>query len=513
MEFTLLATFTIHHLIVGMCLILFLMTLTKVLDISAELSSWLWAVAFVLSTITPFFTISEELPITQLSSTVANVDHNNVKTAEEAAISGNRALRSETFTQWHIPSVWIAQMSYVLYLFAFIWLVGSLWRSIQVMRAAVATHQLITQARPIKNPTLSSISETILLSNTARSPMVVGLFHPVIIIPSHLSKRLSNKQILPLLLHEAAHIQRYDLWFGLFQEVLAIVFWWSPVMRVINRKVHIYRELACDLRAVHKLSNKKDYAQSLLDSTKLMLTYRQNILGMSLFSKKKDLTYRINQVLNIKQKRPPNVFMISLCCGIFSTAAVASIHQYAPEINVKEINRDANHFSKLTRSKSELLIKAIYDNDTRALTAMLKNGLDINTPIIGGGTALIMAVKQNNQTMVRTLIDLGADVNQSARGDGNPLIAAAINGNLALAKTLLDEGADVDTVVIGDETPLIRASWSGRFDVVKLLIDRGANVNLGVEVSESWGKEYRSPLSKAQNNEIRQYLLDNGAVL
>ena len=198
---------------------------------------------------------------------------------------------------------------------------------------------------------------------------------------------------------------------------------------------------------------------------------------------------------------------------MLSTAAIAGIHQYAPDINVEEIHRNANHFSKLTQTKSKLIIKAISENDTTALAAMLRNGLDINTPIIGDGTALIMAVKRNDETMVRSLIDLGADVNQSARGDGNPLIAAAINGNVLLANILLDEGAYVDAVVIGDETPLVRASWSGNLDIVKLLVGRGADVNLGVEVSESWGKEYRSPLSKAQNNEIKQYLVDNGASL
>jgi ankyrin repeat protein len=85
---------------------------------------------------------------------------------------------------------------------------------------------------------------------------------------------------------------------------------------------------------------------------------------------------------------------------------------------------------------------------------MIDQGVDINTPLISDGTALIIAVKNNDHDLVSALIGLGADVNQSALGDGNPLIAAAVTNHLTIAEYLLDKGADIDAIVKDGETTL-----------------------------------------------------------
>ena len=48
------------------------------------------------------------------------------------------------------------------------------------------------------------------------------------------------------------------------------------------------------------MKNSKQYAQSLIDCAKLMVIEQRSILAMGLFSKKKELNYRVGAVLTNK---------------------------------------------------------------------------------------------------------------------------------------------------------------------------------------------------------------------
>jgi len=313
-------------------------------------------------------------------------------------------------------------------------------------------------------------------------------------------------------LHELAHIQRNDIWFSHFQEFIAIVFWWSPVIRLLNNKIHIDRELACDLRAVKQLNNNKQYAQSLIDCAKLMITQHRSVLAMGLFSQKKELNNRVNTVLKSKAIKTPSVLAIITTCIGLSVLTVKTSQAFVPQISINDTRQNAQHYSLLPSAQGEQLIAAVMKNDIATIEQLQNQGVDINTPAIGDGTALIIAVKENNRQMVQALIDLGANVDQSSRGDGNPLITAAMTNNIELAQLLIDNGANINAIVKHDETPLINASRRGYFEMTQLLVSQGADVNLSVKTGLSDGLKIRSPLNMSRNSEITSYLIEHGAI-
>jgi hypothetical protein len=284
------------------------------------------------------------------------------------------------------------------------------------------------------------------------------------------------------------------------------------VIRLLNNKIHIDRELACDLRAVKQLNNNKQYAQSLIDCAKLMITQQRSVLAMGLFSQKKELNNRVTTVLKSKKMKTPNmVTIIGVCLGL-SVLTINVSQAFVPKISISDTRQNAQHYSLLPASQGEQLIAAVMKNDIATIEQMQNEGVDINTPAIGDGTALIIAVKKDNRQMVQALIDLGANVNQSSNGDGNPLINAAMTNNLVLAQLLIDNGAEVNAIVRRDETPLINATRRGHFAMTKLLVSQGADVNLSVTTPRSDGSKRRSPLNMSRNSEITNYLIANGAV-
>lgn len=232
---------------------------------------------------------------------------------------------------------------------------------------------------------------------------------------------------------------------------------------------------------------------------------------MGLFSKKKELNYRVGAVLKNSQLKKPSVTIVTVLCGLLTITTIQATQLLSPKISIKHTQTDARQYSLLPQYESQILLAAVTNNDINTIKSLQNNGVDINVPIIGDGTILMIAVKQNDPELVQTLISMGADVDQPSSGDGNPLIVAAMNNHIEIAKLLLDNGADVNQVVARDETALINAAFYGFYEMSDLLIARGADVNLAVRTGASDGFELRTPLNRARNNRIKDLLIANGA--
>lgn len=519
-QFTLLTTLALHHLIIGGSLIVILTLLNKLIKTSAEMRSWIWLTAFLIATLVPFSLLtsdsrfqSQATPQNTIDKSLTKIKKNKIKNviASQEIVA---YVNERSALDWHVPSDIIFGFKELLTLFLLIWFCGSLWRTYSVLKAYIYSRGLIATCKPMtsKNVAGKDFALTLWTSDSISSPLVIGLISPKIILPENIVKNISKDKLAPIILHEQAHIQRNDTWFGMLQELIAIIFWWSPVIRILNKKIHIDRELACDLRAAKQLDSGKQYAQSLVDCARLMLTQHRSILAMGLFSQKKELSYRINEVLKSGNGKSPNAFFMAIACFGLAFTTVNAAQRFAPQISISEVQSDSKHYSLLSQRDGERLIEAVKSNNLVNIELLIAEGVDIDTPAIGDGTALIIAVKRNNRAMVQALIDLGADVNQSSRGDGNPLITAAMNNNLALGELLLENGADVNAIVTDDETPLINAASRGYLEMSRLLVDNGADVNLAVQTSIYDGSVIRSPLNMARTSEVKDFLIENGAI-
>lgn len=509
-EYTVLTTLAFYHLVIGGLLVAMLLLLNKVWRSSSETLSWLWMTVFILSTVVPFTLISLDTSGIEVKpNNITEIE--NIETAAQAipiiAIS-----EVQDSWNWHLPSELIFNFSGLLTAMFVLWGIGSIWRTINALKTVVRTRKLTEPSLTPLQPLSTDLKVDVCSSAQISSPMVVGLLKPKVILPQAILPQLTTDQVTAIVLHEQAHIQRKDNWFGLFQEFIAILFWWSPIIRFISQRIHFEREIACDLRAATLLKDNKTYAQSLVDCAKLMVNEQQNVLAMSLFSKKKELNYRIGAVLQNNLTRSPNKFAIALACVIVGVTTVNAAQLYSPKISIKNTIGDARVFSVLERHKGERLLEAVKRNDLDSIELLLNEGVDINTPVVRDGTALMIAVKTRNEQMVRSLIALGADVNQASLYDGNPLIIAAKTNNIRMAQLLLNEGAQINAVVPRDETPLINAARFGDVELVRFLVENGADVNQTVTTGIEDGYENRSPLNMASSQEIRDYLLINGAI-
>ena len=104
----------------------------------------------------------------------------------------------------------------------------------------------------------------VLYSTLAKTPLVIGYFRPVILLPVGLATSIPAEQLEAILAHELAHVQRRDFLVNLLQTLVETVFFYHPAVWWLSRRLRAEREYCCDDRVVAALDNRAEYGRALL---------------------------------------------------------------------------------------------------------------------------------------------------------------------------------------------------------------------------------------------------------
>jgi|GEM_PF-5460479 len=176
------------------------------------------------------------------------------------------AITPEATFAWEWASEWIVSA----------YIVGIAVMAIRLMMGLYGSQRLRLTAHPIEEASLHSVLQRIgerltlkvlpVVAYSARvaTPLVVGVIKPTILLPAAILNDLSTEQVESLLLHELAHIRRYDHWVNLLQRVIEAVLFFHPAVWWLSHQVSIEREHCCDDLAIRWGSEPCDYAESLV---------------------------------------------------------------------------------------------------------------------------------------------------------------------------------------------------------------------------------------------------------
>ncbi len=95
-------------------------------------------------------------------------------------------------------------------------------------------------------------------------PVVVGVLRPMILLPISLATGLTGRQLEYVLLHELAHIHRYDPLANLLERLIESLLFFHPAVWWLTRQVSIERENACDDAVLRAGCQGPAYADALL---------------------------------------------------------------------------------------------------------------------------------------------------------------------------------------------------------------------------------------------------------
>jgi bla regulator protein blaR1 len=100
-------------------------------------------------------------------------------------------------------------------------------------------------------------------------PGVVGMLHPILLLPAGIAERLIPAQLEAVLAHELCHVRRRDNLFASIHMVVEAVFWFHPIVWWIGARLVEERERACDEEVLSLGSEPRVYAEGILNVCKL----------------------------------------------------------------------------------------------------------------------------------------------------------------------------------------------------------------------------------------------------
>jgi len=150
---------------------------------------------------------------------------------------------------------------------------------------------------------------TVRLGHQAIGPAVVGVIRPVVLMPMAAISGLSPEQIRPLIVHELAHIRRWDPAVHMLQRLIEALLFHHPAVWWLSHRIDFEREQCCDDAAAASVDRPEIYVGALLTIAQQILDARnagahERSLVMSAAQEPSTLRRRIERLLGRPSVRP-----------------------------------------------------------------------------------------------------------------------------------------------------------------------------------------------------------------
>jgi beta-lactamase regulating signal transducer with metallopeptidase domain len=143
-------------------------------------------------------------------------------------------------------------------------------------------------------------------------PTAIGFFKPMILIPEWALQELSAEELEVVLLHEFAHLRRWDDWTNLAQKIVRVIFFFHPAVWWIERRLSLEREMACDDLVLSETENPRVYAECLVALAEKSFVRRGLALAQAAISHARETSLRLAQILDVNRPNATRVFKPAL---------------------------------------------------------------------------------------------------------------------------------------------------------------------------------------------------------
>jgi hypothetical protein len=148
----------------------------------------------------------------------------------------------------------------------------------------------------------SSRRPTLCVSDQLRVPTAIGFTKPQVVIPAWAMKELSLPELNTILLHELAHLRRWDDWTNLVQKIVGALLFFHPAVWWVDSKLALEREMACDDLVLARTASPRVYAECLVSLAEKSFLRRGVALAQAAVNRVRHVSLRVAQILD--EKRP-----------------------------------------------------------------------------------------------------------------------------------------------------------------------------------------------------------------
>ncbi len=222
-----------------------------------------------------------------------------------------------------------------------VWLTGAILLLLSAAIGSLLSHQVLRAATPVLRKDAASVFLTLsrdlgirrpvalLQSNEKTIPMTIGPIRPSVLVPHDWFEWSPQKRRL-VLLHELAHVARWDVSIQLVARLACCIHWVNPIAWYALHRLRIERELASDDCVLHHGARPSDYASQLIE---LSGSYKQRKYLLSApAASRNTLAIRLRSILAPSLSRRPMrdsyarsliVLFASLCTAVSAVELTA----------------------------------------------------------------------------------------------------------------------------------------------------------------------------------------------
>ncbi|MFL5342040.1 MAG: M56 family metallopeptidase [Gemmataceae bacterium] len=157
------------------------------------------------------------------------------------------------------------------------------------------------------------------------APILVGVVRPLILLPPAALTGWSVEQVEMVLLHELAHVRRWDTLANFLQRIVEALLFFHPVVWWLSAWIRLERELCCDRVVIARTGRPREYAGVLAALAPPDPAVRHAALAMA----ENSLVTRIRRILNPEYRTmnaSPKALVLAAALPI---AALVSLGLYA----------------------------------------------------------------------------------------------------------------------------------------------------------------------------------------
>lgn len=133
-------------------------------------------------------------------------------------------------------------------------------------------------------------------------PMTLGVVWPIVLFPATWKQWSRNRKRL-VLMHELAHVKRFDVAFQLIARIVCALYWFHPLVWHGLKRLRVERELACDDCVLMAGARPSEYASELLEIARQFPA--MSLPSAVAMAKSSNLEQRIGSMLDAARSHLP----------------------------------------------------------------------------------------------------------------------------------------------------------------------------------------------------------------
>jgi len=144
-------------------------------------------------------------------------------------------------------------------------------------------------------------------SGAVEIPCAIGFRNPMILVPERLASSLDAEDLARIVLHESAHLQRYDDWTNALEQIVCALQFFQPALHFARRSIDFEREVACDDRVLEDAGEPLRYAECLARIVQRHVRGRQAAVVPGFVLRRPQVVARVRRIVDRSRDASPRL--------------------------------------------------------------------------------------------------------------------------------------------------------------------------------------------------------------